>query len=41
VPYSQRCDNCRKTYKDTEIDEIEIDAGEELQLIPPPPRRKL
>jgi hypothetical protein len=20
VPYSQRCDNCRKTYKDIEID---------------------
>jgi hypothetical protein len=32
VPYSQRCDNCRKTYKD-----IEIDREEAAAHSPPPP----
>jgi hypothetical protein len=32
VPYSQRCDNCRKTYKD-----IEIDTREEAAVHSPLP----
>jgi hypothetical protein len=36
VPYSQRCDNCRKTYKD-----MEIDTGEEAAAHSPLARKEL
>jgi hypothetical protein len=36
VPYSQRCNNCRKTYKDMEIDAGEEAAAHSIPPAPPP-----
>jgi hypothetical protein len=41
VPYSQRCNNCRKTYKDMEIDAREEAAAHSPPAPPTPARKEL